>query len=452
MDLKRLRSMLVSEMLRLKELESHQFLAGLCEELGMPPPGMGSKRDRMLASLEATPDADLTRLARRILDVRPPSPNVRNAIQDVLWTDAGYPTIQKKYRRLVAQALESEDHYIDSSGFDALVDRLWILMDDMVALWGSTKHTLAAEIQQHVHRNPDDWTAEYLFDRLGAFEATDRRFALFLEGLVSADVRPDEGVQRRVVQKLNTALTGSGLELRETDSKDGYPTFELVSTRAGAPGRPKNLIFASSVKPDLRFRDAISNDVEIVTHADKVLIYDQPIPAEGLRWKHLQTWWSKLNNIVDAEQAKRSLYRRLQESVPESSPPQHLLFTAYHTGFGQAVPNLPALLPEVWLHWDPKTVTDRGREALLRQRMDFLMLLPNGYRVVIEVDGSQHYSSGKGTADPSRYASMVAADRDLKLLGYEVFRFGGTELQGTSAHKAVKTFFELLFRRFSVPC
>lgn len=25
-----------------------------------------------------------------------------------------------------------------------------------------------------------------------------------------------------------------------------------------------------------------------------------------------------------------------------------------------AVPNLPALLPEVWLHWDPRTVKERG--------------------------------------------------------------------------------------------
>ncbi|MFB7225150.1 hypothetical protein [Streptomyces sp. NPDC056227] len=29
----------------------------------------------------------------------------------------------------------------------------------------------------------------------------------------------------------------------------------------------------------------------------------------------------------------------------------------------------PALLPEVWLHWDPKTVEERGPEALLRSRM-----------------------------------------------------------------------------------
>lgn len=50
------------------------------------------------------------------------------------------------------------------------------------------------------------------------------------------------------------------------------------------------------------------------------------------------------------------------------------------------------LLPEVWLHWDPRTVKERGPNALLRFRMDFLLLLPHGTRVVIEVDGKHHYA------------------------------------------------------------
>jgi len=54
------------------------------------------------------------------------------------------------------------------------------------------------------------------------------------------------------------------VELRETDSEGGYPVFTIVSTGGAPLGRPKNLIFASSVKPDLRFRDAVNNDIEIV--------------------------------------------------------------------------------------------------------------------------------------------------------------------------------------------
>lgn len=87
------------------------------------------------------------------------------------------------------------------------------------------------------------------------------------------------------------------------------------------------------------------------------------------------------------------------------------------------MPGLPALLPEVWLHWDPKTVRQRGPEALLRFRMDFLLLLPGGQRVVLEVDGRQHYSTN-GRPDSTKYAAGMRGDRDLKLSGYEVFRFG----------------------------
>jgi very-short-patch-repair endonuclease len=224
----------------------------------------------------------------------------------------------------------------------------------------------------------------------------------------------------------------------------------MVSLHAAAKGRPKNLIFASPDKPDLRFRDALDNDIEIVTNADKVLVYDRPIGNDGLRWNDLQQWWSDTEQIADATQAKRSLYTRLKASLPRNSPPQSLLFDAFFEGFRNAVPNLPALLPEVWLHWDPRTVKERGPEALLRFRMDFLLLLPQGVRVVIEVDGKHHYADSAGRADVQRYAQMVQADRDLKLAGYEVFRFGAAELQASTAKADVKAFLEALFKRYGV--
>ncbi len=62
--------------------------------------------------------------------------------------------------------------------------------------------------------------------------------------------------------------------------------------------------------------------------------------------------------------------------------------------------------------------------------MDFLLLIPHGQRVVLEVDGSHHYATPDGKRpDSIRYAANMRADRELKLSGYEVFRFGATELQ-----------------------
>lgn len=60
--------------------------------------------------------------------------------------------------------------------------------------------------------------------------------------------------------------------------------------------------------------------------------------------------------------------------------------------------------------------------------MDFLLLLPRRRRIVLELDGIQHYADGGGRADPARYAVMAAADRELRLAGYEVYRFGGHEI------------------------
>jgi very-short-patch-repair endonuclease len=61
--------------------------------------------------------------------------------------------------------------------------------------------------------------------------------------------------------------------------------------------------------------------------------------------------------------------------------------------------------------------------------MDFLMLLPNSVRVVVEVDGKHHYADNNGAASPHAYAAMMAADRDLRLAGYDVYRFGAYALQ-----------------------
>jgi very-short-patch-repair endonuclease len=65
-----------------------------------------------------------------------------------------------------------------------------------------------------------------------------------------------------------------------------------------------------------------------------------------------------------------------------------------------------------------------GKE-MPRQRMDFLLLPSERTRIVIEVDGKQHYAETDGRASPHRYAEMVSEDRAIRLRGYEVFRFGG---------------------------
>jgi very-short-patch-repair endonuclease len=406
----------------------------------------------MVASFEALPDSDLARVAERFLRLHPPPPATRNEIQDALWALTPGPEIPKRFRRDVARAMAAVELYLDAHRFHNLLERLFVLDDDPFgALLGHPDRSLRAQIERHVYRNPEDWSTEDLFDKLGAFDVSDRRFASFLEGLASSDVRPDEASQRQFVDLVNVPLRACGVELRETDTDGGYPVFTVVPIDAGRAGRPKNLIFASPTKPDLRFRDAVNNDIEIVTNADQVLVYDRPVGKDGLRWRDLQTWWSESKGIADDQEAKTTLYRRLRDSLPRNSPPQTLLFDAFYRGYGAAVPGLPALIPEVWLHWDPKTVKERGPQALLRFRMDFLLLLPGGVRVVVEVDGKHHYARDDGRADPVKYAAMAAADRELKLAGYHVFHFGADELHDEAAAQSlVKAFFDALFKRHGV--
>ncbi len=449
MDLVSFRNLLCPLIVGLSAAVTHNTLPSICEELGLPAPGEGSKREKMQASFNALADKDLPHVAERLLLLHPPDPGTRNKIQDILWADSGTPELPKRFRRELAQTLDVEDLFLDTQRFHDLLDRLWVLNDDPFSIFSGVDRSLGAQIQQHVYRNHGDWDTEFLFDRLGAFDASDKRFALFLEGLASADVRPDEEAQRRLVDASNEVLRKCGVEMRESGSEGGYPVFTLVSLQATPKGRPKNLIFASSIKPDMRFKDAVNNDIEIVTNADKVLVYDRPITFDGLRWRDLQVWWSETQGILDDAKAKATLYRRLKESLPKNSPPQTLLFDAFYKGFGPAVPDFPALIPEVWLHWDPKTVKERGPDALLRFRMDFLLLLPHGVRVVIEVDGKQHYADGD-RADTSRYAAMVAADRELKLAGYNVLRFGAEELLRPDAMELVKNFFQALFKQYGI--
>ncbi|MER7662650.1 hypothetical protein [Streptomyces sp. NPDC096193] len=238
--------------------------------------------------------------------------------------------------------------------------------------------------------------------------------------------------------------------MRQSGSDGGYPLFALVPTRLHGSRRPKNLIFASLRKPDIRFRSSVDNDIEIVGgNPDDTLVYDREIPTAGLRWRDLHAWWQDTRKSSSETDPRADLYQRLLKSLPANSPGQRNLFMAYHTAPSA---NDPALLPEAWLHWDHKTVQDRGPQALLRSRMDFLLLLPHGQRVVLEVDGSQHYTRDCGrTPDTAKYAEMVAADRDLKLREYEVFRFGHDELKSfADAQALLGQFLPDMFRRFRV--
>lgn len=225
--------------------------------------------------------------------------------------------------------------------------------------------------------------------------------------------------------------------------------------RGGGVGTPaKNLIFAANgPKPELVLRDALNNDIEITRNGEYCLVYDQQIPADGLTYNTLIQWWRERQRFADdvpPRDVGLDLHNRLRASL-DDNPVELRIFDAYaarYKAYGFAI---PALIPQVYLHFDPTTQFSRrsaGQSGtpLARQRMDFLILFSSRHRVVLEVDGKQHYANGD-MASPALYSQMVAEDRRLRLAGYEVYRFGGAELMKDDADKMVADFFDQLAER-----
>lgn len=446
MDTTSLRAVLRPFVGGLKDHCTNTSMPEFCQRLGLPSPSeVGDKRSRMHAAFDALPDGDVPKFAAGLLAQRMLGPRLRNQVQDIIWSEAPLIQIPKRSRRELARALQRLDLFQHWENFAQLLQDVFDFEVDLTWLQGG----FLTDIHRHFVRNREDADVEALFEQLKALDLSDRRFCLLLEGLASADVQVDAETQLAIVATLNPTLQRCGAELRQTGEAGGYPVFSIVALHP-TRGRPKNLIFASNRKPDIRFRDAVNNDVEIVSNVDDVLVYDRTLGVDGLRWRDMQNWWAETTEESDPERAKSGLYRRLLGCLPKSSPPQRKLFELYFRSFGQAIPNLPALLPEVWLHWDPKTVEQRGPSALLTHRMDFLMLLPGGARIVLEVDGTQHYADAAGRADARQYARLAAGERELKLAGYDVYRFAGVELQAEGAPGMVKSFFEMLFMRYGV--
>ncbi|MBI5738839.1 MAG: hypothetical protein HY997_23505 [Mycolicibacterium neoaurum] len=160
-------------------------------------------------------------------------------------------------------------------------------------------------------------------------------------------------------------------------------------------------------------------------------------------------WWAEKSGITNHRTAANSLHTRLRAGLNE---PELLVLSEYSKLLKDSFLR-PALLPQVYLHFDPQTIRQRlaaDGKRLVRQRMDFLMLLPARCRVVIEIDGRQHYSTN-GAPSPELYAATMREDRRLRLSGYEVYRFGGHEFADLdTAAGVVRSFFVELLARYKI--
>jgi very-short-patch-repair endonuclease len=299
--------------------------------------------------------------------------------------------------------------------------------------------------------------AEALWDYVSATQLADVCDDLRMPP-APADVHPMSS-KRQYVQSRTKTYEMAQLVATAREVLLDYPHQDLVAllaeidgTAVGVRGELKNIIFAAvGAKPQIVLRDALNNDVDIVEGADRCLVYDAPLGEDGLSWRSLVHWSAQRDGVAVTDTNERdlavALFNRLARSVG-SEPELHMLRT-YGTLYGEHGFDMPALLPQVYLHYDPYSAAQQGgKPRLFRQRMDFLILLPHRVRVVLELDGKQHYSDDSGSASSVRYAAMVREDRELRLAGYEVYRFGGHEFVETQdPAKMLRSFYTQLLTR-----
>lgn len=425
-------------------------LPAVCRRFGMEDgeesEAYSSKRSYVRKRITAWQQDQLVELAQQVEDTYP-SDSLQRLIETFApdqFAQVSVITRQHLLADLVSLGpLEGKLDLLDFLG------RMWKLDSEPASGADFRCATMKDEIFQHMIRN-DDYSYSDMLDLVGIPSMSNMRFIEFLEWAVHPLVRVDDE-QQRYVGSINSHLKQDGLALVATDQLSGFPLFRVTQIVDGVVGPAKNLIFASiGPKPQIVFSDAVNNDIKIVKNAEHCLVFDHPFSKDGLLWKHLTAWWAASTDFPEVTvEVERKFYERLNQSL--QSPPEQLLFRTYFERFRDMMgERLPALIPQVYLHYDPYTArTLQGEKRIPRQRMDFLLLLSPLERVVIEVDGSQHYSED-GQASPSRYAEMVSADRDLRLAGYEVYRFGGAELSGDSGKSLLQHFFSRLFEKHDI--
>ena len=339
-------------------------------------------------------------------------------------------------------------------------------------VYPSLNDRVIPEIARHMDRF-GDWPESYLLDTvIDYLSLSDEEFMFLLTQYVNPNIHhhrrvPEEEHTENIpnselVEMINRYLEHDGYKLIIKDTIGDKNFYQCISTRAGVRGNVKNIIFAAKYKPEIVFDDALNNDIRITKNADQCLIYNRPIPQSGLMWNDLVAWYSGEFGICKNQD--NAFLRRLCDCLDSSykaegkkAGPETWLLQAYYELKKELGIDLPALIPQVYLYYDPQTQKERGYKLFEHQKMDFLMIFSHRDRVVIEIDGKQHYAEGD-KASPKLYSDMVKAHREMSLFGYDVYRFGGYEFLGADSSDAVKKkvldnlqkFFIRLFLKYGV--
>lgn len=423
----------------LREVIANQFaceykaydLRRVCNEYGIEPDAglepMNGKRLYVSNDLNKMPDDDIWKLARRIAKEFNNVEMIKTMAPYLNDTELTFSFVT---RRRIVDFLDSLSNMEGQMKLDDFLSFIWNMTETADIFIGMT---IGQEIMSAVKYNKTMSYKELLTNRLQVEYLPDETFVKFLECLVKPEVREGDE-QKKYVQGINGIIREDGYELYISSQKSGVPHYSIGKRRI-VEGKLKNLIFAPiGQKPDITIENTISNKLRLIGDTGNCSFYNFEIGADGLQWNTLVEWWKENNKESDGN-PELELYGRLRASL--DSEVEKIFFRTYYNYYRHPIKkDIPALVPQVYLHYDPRSKYQRkGQVVYSHQRMDFLMLLPEGNQIVFELDGQQHYSQN-GKASPTLYAEMVKDDRALRLKGYEVYRFGGYEfLDENSAKK-----------------
>lgn len=408
---------------------------------------INSKRTYLKSGLDNKNFADLKNIAKQIIKHDYSLDFVKSTER---FLDDDFFQIPILTRRLLLNFCKGQKDISGKVSISELIGRTWDINEEYN--FDFEIITLRQFVVTHAEKFHDMTCAEILENVLDFIYISDDKLKRFLETIVDPSVRSKED-QLYYVTSINKIISSNEVKLSSCKQVGGLDVYKLERCTTGISGKVRNIIFAAiGCKADIVIDDALSNNLKVVDPEHKCLYYDFPIEEAGLSWQQLVTWWNK-NNPDYTLETEKVFVNRLCQSC-DSEPEKRFLRTYYNyiyclqkNGSQKA---FPALLPQVQCHYDPKSAKMRGGKLYVVQRMDFLMLMPHGVRVIIEIDGRQHYSETDGTASPSKYASMVKNDRDLKLYGYDVYRFGGYEFAGANSANDLKVFFQKLFQKYEI--
>lgn len=373
--------------------------------------------------------------------------------------------IAKDTRKLILDDLILIGNCSGGQHVAEFVKRVFPDVEEMTYRQGTKSIPVINDIARHMD-SFDDWDFSYLFDTiLDLLNVSDDKFIHFCEQYVNPVFRrkrlnDDKGyidINKECVDAINQGLSDVGLSLQPAEQIAGRIKYKVFSINQGSQEPIKNIIFAAKYKPDIVLDDALANNIRII-NTNGALIYDQGIPSNGITWDSLSNWYESLEFDNTKKQMTHVFYNCLD------SEPERIFYKAYIAYLKEHGKNIPALIPQVYMYYDPKIKTQREWRIFEHQKMDFMMIISPTQRVVFEIDGIQHYSEDEiapGTehkhyASPARYSEMMKANREMSLAGYDVYRFGGRELwvnDSVSEEQIIDKicgFFDSLFEKYYV--